>query len=479
MKIQKFNNQKHDLCVYFCESKQGILGLNPKKAESLAVPKQDDFKSAKLFLNTGFDDAKHSLTLGLGDLAERTAEDFRRLGGVASKKLSGSTTLSLHADRKIKNVDHIQAFLEGLLVGLYKWNEQKSKKKPTTLKTVFIDTHLDTKEVKELADRALAVADAINLARRLGDSPGNLMTPVHMAKEAQKLASAKLKVTVWNKARILKEKMGGLYSVALGSSQEPRFIRMDYKGGSAKQKPICLVGKGLTFDAGGISIKPSAGMHDMKYDMCGGSAVIAAMSLISKMKLKVNVIGLVPSSENLLGASANKPGDIVKFRNGKTAEILNTDAEGRLILADALSYASELKPAAIFDAATLTGAMVVSLGNSFTGYFTRDESMAKKVEKTSPLSGENVWRMPITDEHVDDIKGTYADIQNIGATRGAGSSTACAFLEQFVDEKIPYVHFDIAGTAWHCGKRREYLPAQGATGVLVRTFLQIAKSYEA
>jgi leucyl aminopeptidase len=287
----------------------------------------------------------------------------------------------------------------------------------------------------------------------LGDRPGNRMTPTILAEETQKAAkTTKLKVTVWDKARIKAEKMGSFLSVSNGSAQEPKFIMMEYNGAASSKRPICFVGKGLTFDCGGISIKPAAGMEEMKYDMCGGAAVISS-------------------------AAATKPGDIVIARNGKSIEVNNTDAEGRLILADALVYACEQKPAMILDTATLTGAMVVALGNIHTGYFTRDNDIAEMVEEASAESGELLWRMPLTDQHVKDMKGTYADLSNISNSKGAGSATAAGFLEQFVDNDIPWAHFDIAGTGWHCGNRLNYCPSKGATGVLVRTFLRMAMNH--
>jgi leucyl aminopeptidase len=285
----------------------------------------------------------------------------------------------------------------------------------------------------------------------------------------------KLKVTIWDKARIKKEKMGGLLSVARGSSEEPRFIIMEYKGAAASKKPVCFVGKGLTFDTGGISIKPSAGMEEMKYDMCGGANVIGTMLAIAKLGLKINAVGLVPSTENMPGPEATKPGDVFVARNGKTVEVFNTDAEGRLILADALAYASELKPAAIFDIATLTGAILIALGNHYTGVFTRDEKLMDKIQSAADDAAEKVWHMPIDDFHVEDVKGTHADLCNITGHRFAGSSTAAAFLEQFVEKDIPWAHFDIAGTGWNVNSRFPYHPKKGASGIIVRTFVELAQ----
>lgn len=332
--------------------------------------------------------------------------------------------------------------------------------------------------VKKAFLEGTVLAESVNFSRRLGDLPGNLMTPEILAREAAAAAKGTgIKTTIWDRARIKKEKMGGLFGVSQGSDQEPRFIILEYKGAAASKKPICFVGKGLTFDCGGISIKPSASMEEMKYDMCGGANVIGAVLAIARLKLKVNAYALVPSTENLINGIATKPGDVHYARNGKSFEVNNTDAEGRLILADALCYASELKPEAIFDAATLTGAMVVALGNTHTGFFTRNGALKNRIEKAADKSGELVWNMPLTDHHVSDMKGTFADLSNISSSKGAGSATAAAFLEQFVEKDIPWAHFDIAGTAWAVGGRLNYCSSKGASGAIIRTFVEIAKSY--
>ena len=418
---------------------------------------------------------------------ELSKEDFRVLGGKVfteykkfkSKNLALSTKSFSDFD---STTEALQGFLEGFMLTNYKMIEAKSKSSKTE-RSVAIEiftADLKTAEVtklKNLLKESKAISSAVHFARRLGDLPGNMMTPTILAKNAESLKSTHLKVTVWNKARIKKEKMGALLGVAAGSSEEPRFIIMEYKGkGTKVGKPTYLVGKGLTFDAGGISLKPSSKMDEMRYDMCGGAAVIGAMKLIASMKLPAHVVALVPSTENLLGASATKPGDVLTARNGKTIEVLNTDAEGRLILADALSYATEHKPKEILCTATLTGSMVVALGNSHTGFFTRNDKLADRLSETSKASGENLWRMPLTDDHVSDMKGTYADLSNIASFRGAGSATAAAFLEQFVDKGIPFAHLDIAGTAWNAGKRKSYHASHGATGVLVRSFYEFIKN---
>tara|TARA_B100001248_G_scaffold260915_1_gene250519 strand:+ start:7961 stop:9424 length:1464 start_codon:yes stop_codon:yes gene_type:complete len=364
---------------------------------------------------------------------------------------------------------------EALQVAAYKYIDIFQKKKDAYKLSIQYSAN---KSISKAIEEGSVVADAINFARELGDTPGNLMTPSILAKRTQEKArNSKIKVSVWDKARIEKEKFGLMLSVAQGSSQPPRVIIMEYKGGNKSQKPITFVGKGLTFDSGGISLKPGAGMEEMKYDMCGAANIIGAMFAIAGLGLKVNVTAMIGSTENMPGPSATKPGDVFTARNGKTVEVNNTDAEGRLVLGDVLAYAAEKKPAAIIDAATLTGAMLIALGNLHTGYFTTNDKLAKKVDDAAKNADESVWRMPVTKGHSDDIKGTFADLSNIGSTRNAGSATAAAFLKEFVPEEIPYAHFDIAGTAWNC-QGRSSLFRKGATGTMVRTFTQLAKIYK-
>ena len=432
----------------------------------------------------------HIALVGLGDETKLTYEDVRKVGAKAYKELNfhGQSEAEVFMDslarKKISDLEKLtQAFTEGMILGSYECNSlkklTKEEEKKPKLNSVYLSFSKKSNAINKGLDKGQILGDCINKAKDLGNYPGNLMTPKILAEKAQDfLKGTKVKVTVWNKDRIKKEKMGGLLGVSLGSSEEPRFIIMEYKGATASKKPICFVGKGLTFDSGGISLKPAGAMDEMKFDMCGSLATIGTMMAIAKLKLRVNVIGLVPSSENMPGQSATKPGDILRARNGKTMEVLNTDAEGRLILADALSYASEKKPVAIFDSATLTGAIVVALGNIFTGYFTKNEKLVSKVEKAAQLSGERMWRLPLVKEHTKDMKSPIANVANISSVRGGGSSTAAAFLEHFVDSSIPWVHFDIAGTAWNTNNRLEYCQPKMASGVLIRTWVELAKLYQ-
>lgn len=428
---------------------------------------------------------RNVISLGLGPDAKLTEEVVRQAGAALYKEIKTLKTTEVFVNfdgvsaNKKDLVSYTQAFVEGVQLASYNFDELKSGDKKNDKAVINLVTKSGKdKAVQNAFQQGTILAACTNFAKRLGDMPGNLMTPTILAESTMDAAKGTgLKVTAWDKKRIEKEKMGGLLGVAQGSAQEPRFIVMEYHGAAKTKKPVAFVGKGLTFDTGGISIKPSAKMEDMKYDMGGGAAVIASMLAIAQLKLKINAIAFVPATENMPGSRATKPGDVHTARNGKTFEVNNTDAEGRLILSDALCYASEQHPEVIIDAATLTGAMVVALGNVHTGYFTRNSALKAKIEKAADSSGELVWNMPLTDAHVKDMKGTFADLSNVSSATGAGSATAAGFLEQFVDSEIPWAHFDIAGTAWACGNRLNYCTAKGATGVMVRTFVEIAKQY--
>ena len=470
---------------------EGKGGAKPFQALPASFRKEGIFKGGNkesFFLPSFAGGKGNHILIGIGDEAKLDYEGVRRAGARAFKSLKQNRQKHAVADmatlikKQTSDMEKTaQALTEGLILADYDCADFKKKDKsaPCVDRVTLHFPEKTHKKGEEGLKKGQILGTAVNTIRKLANYPGNLMTPDILAREAVSLTkNTKIKTTVWDKARIKKEKMGGLYGVSLGSSEEPRFIIMEYRGAGAKEKPVCLVGKGLTFDSGGISLKPAATMFEMKFDMCGSAAVLGALLAVEKLNLKVNVLGLIPSSENMPGASANKPGDILKARNGKTMEVLNTDAEGRLILADALSYACEQKPRAIFDAATLTGAVLISLGNIFTGFFTKNDELVEKIEEAGRESGERLWRLPLTEEHSQDIKGTLADVANISSTYGAGSSTAAAFLENFVDKNIPWAHFDIAGTAWNTANRLEYCKPKTASGVMVRTFVELVRSFE-
>jgi leucyl aminopeptidase len=306
-------------------------------------------------------------------------------------------------------------------------------------------------------EQGLAVAHGVSLARDLGNLPPNVCTPTYLAQQARELARRyRMKVTVLERADMERLGMHTLLSVAQGSAQPPKFITLEHRGGPKTAKPVALVGKGITFDTGGISLKPAGEMDEMKFDMCGAASVLGAMKAVGEMRLPLNVVGAIPTTENMPGGRATRPGDIVKSLSGQTVEILNTDAEGRLILCDALTYVERFKPAAVIDIATLTGACVIALGHVATGLFANDPALAREIAAAGDTAQDRVWQMPLWDDYQEQLKSNFADFANIGG-RPAGAVTAACFLARFT-KKYKWAHLDIAGTAWKSGKEK------GATG---------------
>jgi leucyl aminopeptidase len=332
----------------------------------------------------------------------------------------------------------------------------KSKAGSVTKWTALVSpAHLAS--VKQALKQAQAIADGIRLAKDLGNTPGNICTPHYLAQTAQDLAkNLPLRVEVLEEKQMRKLGMGSLLAVAQGSVQAPKLIVLHYSGGKARQAPHVLVGKGITFDTGGISIKPAAEMDEMKFDMCGAASVLGTLLAVAQLKLPINVIGVVPACENMPSGNAVKPGDVVTSMSGQTIEVLNTDAEGRLILCDALTYAARFKPASMIDIATLTGACVIALGHHHTGLFSRDQSLSTALQSAGQYAADTCWPMPLDDEYQDQLKSNFADMGNVGG-RAGGSITAACFLSRFVGD-IPWAHLDIAGTAWRSGA------AKGGTG---------------
>jgi leucyl aminopeptidase len=344
---------------------------------------------------------------------------------------------------------------------LYVFDQFKSKKHPARKlkKLELMATSASTaRQLNKAIATGSALASGINLARQLGDTPANACTPEHLAKTATDLArgNAKLKVKILSEAQMKQLKMGSLLSVTAGTDIPAKLIVLEYKGGKSGDKPVALVGKGVTFDSGGISLKPGAGMDEMKYDMCGAASVLGTFAAITAMNAPVNLVGVIPAVENMPSGCATKPGDVVTSMSGQTIEILNTDAEGRLILCDALTYTERFKPAAVIDIATLTGACVVALGNHASGLFSNDDALANELTEIGQYTGDRVWRLPIWEEYDQQLKSNFADMANVGG-RQAGSITAACFLARFT-KKMKWAHLDIAGTAWNSGANK------GATG---------------
>jgi leucyl aminopeptidase len=446
-----------------------LLGdLDDKQASTCIL------RAEKSWVSSGVK-AKRVLLVGLGDLhlvGARSLISYSKVARAALKQLSGGSIESAlwfipsfalgHRSEFIAEEVRLtiqyagdQAYRFGVRQPTMKF---KAKDKADTFKKlVFAGNEACSKELRAAVAQGIAMVEGMHLAKDLGNLPPNICTPTYLGKTAQGLAKkVGLKVEVLGRKQIEALGMGSFLSVTQGSDTPPQFIVMRHQGGKVGDAPIVLVGKGITFDTGGISLKPGEAMDEMKYDMCGAASVIGTMYAIGLMKLKKNVIGVVPTCENMPSGQATRPGDIVKSMSGQTIEILNTDAEGRLILCDALTYVERFKPKAVIDVATLTGACIIALGHVHSGVFSDDEDLVNALTKAGHASLDTVWRLPLDAAYHEQLKSNFADVANIGG-RPAGSVTAACFLSRFT-EKYKWAHLDIAGTAWKSGA------AKGSTG---------------
>jgi leucyl aminopeptidase len=422
--------------------------------------------------------APRFILVGLGEGAP-SLEDLRRAAATAAKAAAGSKckhlAIELPSGKGTSAADVAQSIAEGALLSQYAFDKYKSTKKNGHLvgKFTILCSDADVKSARKGSSLASDTIEGVMVARDLANAPNNEIYPQTLARTASALGRKHgFKVTVFDKKKVTALKMHGLLGVNQGSVRPPVFIIMEHMKGPKGQKPIVLVGKGITFDTGGISIKPAAGMADMKGDMHGAATVIGTMVAAAKLGLKRNIIGLVPSTENMPSGSAMVPGDILTFMNGKTAEIDNTDAEGRLILADALCYADRYKPEAVIDLATLTGAVLVALGNVTTGMMGNDSALKQRLSASGERTYERVCELPLYEEYEELISSDVADIKNSGG-RSAGSITAGLFLQNFVS--YPWVHLDIAGTG-QISKPSHYIP-RGNTGVGVRLLIDALRNW--
>jgi leucyl aminopeptidase len=425
--------------------------------------------------------AARLLLVGAGKREQWNSATLRKVGGAALRYLKARSVKNLtflvregHA-----TAEAAQAIAEGALAANFEPDKYKTdKKNDKNIESVQIVGFSDAE--RAAGDKGLSkgriIADAQNFARDLINEPSNKLTPRIMAERAEAMArEAGLAVEILDEKKIAGLKMGALLSVAQGSPEPPRVMVVTYTPATSKPGApvIGLVGKAVTFDTGGISIKPADGMEKMKYDMAGGATMLGVMRALAALKPSVKVICVVPSTENMPGGKAQKPGDIQTAMSGKTIEVLNTDAEGRLILADGIHYAKQLGATHLVDAATLTGAIVVALANINVGVFGSDQAFTDKLLASSKVAGEKMWQMPIDDDYRDFIKGTVADIQNISSGKGGGAITGAMFIKEFTGDS-PWIHLDIAGTAWN-DDAKPWL-AKGPTGVALRTLVQLIMS---
>jgi leucyl aminopeptidase len=435
------------------------------------------FGSSILVYTLGKGPMKKIMLLGLGKREKFTDESARLCAGKAAQK-ARELGIEEFSMLQFSNLDEglVEAMTEGITLALYSFNKYKETKEPATkIEEVTILINSDSLRFQSVADKANLIVQAVNFARDIGNLPPNECPPAHLASIALSLAQDySMKVRIIDRYELENMGMGGIVAVGKGSNNPPKLIVLEYNGASdPQQKPYLLVGKAVTFDTGGISIKPGEKMDEMKFDKCGGCTVLAVMRAVALMKLAVNVVGIVPSVENMPSATSYRPGDIIRMYNGKTVEVLNTDAEGRMILADALAYGIAIcSPKAVIDLATLTGAAVIALGANVAAVVGSNKQLVERLLKLSEKTGEKMWELPLYDEYYEQIKSAYADIKNIGGRPG-GAITAAAFLSNFVN-RVPWAHIDIAGTAWtqEGTHERSYNP-KGATGFGVRTLVKL------
>jgi len=468
----------------------GMVSVIDKAANGVIqqIWKQNDFDGklhqTAILYPRGDAEIRRVILVGLGKRGDFSADKMRSAGAKAGQTARSlkvkSLAVALEADELGLSWEiATEASVEGIILGLYQFTEFKTLDRETIseveLLHILIRDNKNITLVKKAADRAEKICRAVYLTRNLVSAPANETTPSVMAREALSIAKGhkKMKTTVLEAADMKRLGMNALLGVARGSEEPPKFIIIEYRGSGKEQPPVVLVGKALTFDSGGISLKPAEKMDEMKTDMAGGAAVIGAISAAADLNLPVNIVGLIPATENLPGGRACKPGDILKSMSGKTIEVINTDAEGRLILADALAYAGRFKPAAIIDIATLTGACIVALGDHVMGMMGTDENLKNRIKKASEQTGELLWELPLWENYQELVKSDIADYKN-STGRPGGAITAAAFLSKFVGP-YPWVHLDIAGPAW-LTKDQAYNP-KGASGVGVRLFVQLLTNW--
>jgi leucyl aminopeptidase len=423
--------------------------------------------------------AKRLLLISGGGAKKFSTYDLRRVAGTAVRTLKsrGIRSFAFIAPSNIPADEAVRAIVEGAHVGNFDPDYYRSDRKDQKIDAITVIASGDKAALEKAAGEAQIIGESQNFTRDLVNEPSNRMTPTILGERAKKMsAEVGLKCEVYGADKIKELKMGAFWSVAQGSDEPPALIVMTYEPAGAPAKPVLgLVGKGITFDTGGISIKPADGMEKMKYDMAGGATMIGAMRAIALLKPKVKVIGIVCATENMPSGKAQKPGDVQIAMSGKSIEIINTDAEGRLVLSDGLYYAKQLGCTHLVDAATLTGAVVVALGYTNAGVFANDDDMYERFHKANAKAGEKMWRLPLDDEYKEQIRSSIADIMNTGG-RWGGAITAAMFLKEFAEE-TPWIHLDIAGTAW-MEDQKPWI-AKGPSGIALRSLIEFVKSFAA
>ncbi|MCV0400101.1 MAG: leucyl aminopeptidase [Nitrosarchaeum sp.] len=467
------------LCGFVVEGADKILGLNRIDSKIAPFVKQSIIdmggKFGKISVIPVKSPAQRILLAGIGKKEQLTKDTFRYVSGKIAQKARElklrEFSIICPPSSMSESTSTVSQIVEGCKLSLYKFEKYKSEK-DNSMPDLFIISPKSEKIINAMKT-AETVSDGAIFTKSIANLPPNECTPSTLANFARDMAKKnKMKCTIISKDELKKRGFGGITAVGQGSKNEPKLIILEHNRGKASEKPIVLVGKAVTFDTGGISLKPGEKMDEMKFDKCGGCTVLGIMKAVSELKLPINVVGIVPSVENMPGGESYRPGDIIKLYSGKTAEILNTDAEGRLILADALSFGEKhYSPKAIIDFATLTGACIVALGTNVAGMVSSNDKLKQQMLESSKNTTEEIWELPLNDDYMDMIKSDVADMKNVGIGRAAGTITAAAFLRNAIKD-TPWVHMDIAGVAWTqvATKDKPYNP-KGATGFGVRLIL--------
>jgi len=469
------------LCGFVLENSNKILGFTKIDEKTAAAIEQSikdmNGKFGKLSIIPSLENryANRILLVGLGKKEDLTNDTIRYVSGKIAQKarMLKLKEFSIISPPSFVNesMSSISQIVEGSKMSLYKFDKFKAEKTDKTPDLTIIVSK--SKDISKTIRTSEIIADGVIFTKSIANLPPNECTPTTLANFAKMISKKnKMKCHIISKLELKKKGFGGISAVGQGSKNEPKLIILEHNNGSKNEKPTVLVGKAVTFDTGGISLKPGDKMDEMKFDKCGGCTVLGIMKAVSELKLPINVVGIIPSVENMPSGESYRPGDIIKLYSGKTAEILNTDAEGRLILADALSYGEkQYSPKTIIDFATLTGACIVALGTNVAAVVSNNEKLTKKISDASKNTSEEVWELPLNYDYIDMIKSDVADMKNVGIGRAAGTITAAAFLRNAIND-TPWIHFDIAGVAWTQASTKEkpYNP-KGATGFGVRLIL--------
>jgi len=474
----KISEKRTDLLVIGCFLNEDYSNLLNKFSEEISIAGKEIISSIHKFglLNELYTFSKHParkiLFAGLGNKNEFNTEKSRNISGKIIQYAKEFRITELSIIPFNFSIEIIESLVEGIILSSYSFEKFKTSKNNNTVDNVSILIESNSKEYQKIINDISVICQSVNFGRDISNLPPNECSPEYLAKIALEIKNQGIEAQIIGINSLKDMGLNGIVSVGSGSINTPKLIVLKYKGIKNGEDPILLVGKAVTFDSGGISIKPSEKMEEMKFDKCGGVNVLAIMKSLSSLKIKHNVIGIIPAVENMPSNSSYRPSDIINMYNGKSVEVINTDAEGRLILADALAFGiKQYKPKLIIDMATLTGACIIALGNNIAGIIGNDEKLIKKILDISKVTHEKMWELPLLDDHHDQIKSKNADIKNIGG-RPAGAITAAAFLSNFVG-KTPWVHLDIAGTAWNQegSVLKSYNPP-GATGFGIRTIIK-------